>query len=83
MYGMDEEFKIRRGGKTARPIALTMRAVPFEAMMAVSTVALVAALAALICKGYFEWTAWMKKSTRKRRQLTPTICDDVINHSSP
>jgi len=38
MYGMDEEFKIRRDGKTARPIALTMRAVPFEAMMAVSTV---------------------------------------------
>jgi hypothetical protein len=26
MYDMDEELKIRRGGKTARPIALTMRA---------------------------------------------------------
>ena len=32
MYDMDGELKIRRGGKTARPIALTMRAVPFEAM---------------------------------------------------
>jgi hypothetical protein len=32
MYDMDGELKIRRGGKTARPIALTMRTVPFEAM---------------------------------------------------
>jgi hypothetical protein len=51
MYDMDKELKVRRGGKTARPIALTIRAVPFEAMIAVSTVALVAALAALIWQG--------------------------------
>jgi hypothetical protein len=43
--------KIRRDGKTARPITLTMRAVPFEAVMAASTVALVSALAALIWQG--------------------------------
>jgi hypothetical protein len=51
MYDMDKELNIRSGAKTARPIALTMRAVPFEVMIAVSTVALVAGLAALIWQG--------------------------------
>jgi hypothetical protein len=48
---MNERLEIRHGRKPARPIALTMRAVPFEAVMAVSTVALVAALAALFWQG--------------------------------
>jgi hypothetical protein len=48
MYDMDEELKIRRGGKTARPIALTMRAEMFEAVIAVSYAALVAALVAFV-----------------------------------
>jgi hypothetical protein len=43
--------KIRRGGKSARPIALTMRAEMFEAMMAMSYAALVAALVALVWQG--------------------------------
>ena len=49
MYDMDEELKIRRGDKTAtRPIALTMHAEMFEAMIAVSYAALVAALVAFV-----------------------------------
>jgi hypothetical protein len=52
MDDMDEQLElIRHDRKPARPIALTMRAVPFEAVMAVSTFALVAALAAALWQG--------------------------------
>ena len=47
---MNERLEIRRRRKQVQAIALTARA-PFEAMMAVSTVALLAALAAALWQG--------------------------------
>jgi hypothetical protein len=52
MDNINQRLEIRHGRKPAQPIALPMHEVPFEAVMAVSTLALGAALAA-------EWTAWM------------------------
>jgi hypothetical protein len=47
---MNERFEIRRRRKQAQTVALVAH-VPFEAVMAVSTVALVAALAAALWQG--------------------------------
>jgi hypothetical protein len=44
---MDKELEIRHGRKPAQPIAISMRDVLFEAMMAVSIFALIAALATM------------------------------------
>jgi hypothetical protein len=47
---MNERFEIRRRRKQAQAVALAAR-VPFEAVMAVSSIALVAALAAALWQG--------------------------------